>query len=59
MTKQEAIDWADGSITILAQRLGITPQAISQWDDDEIPMLRELQIQIGKNFTGKRSERNG
>lgn len=51
MTKQEAIEWAGGSASQLAERLGITRQAISQWDDEAIPKLREMQIKIDKMLT--------
>ena len=43
MTKQEAIDLFDGSIRKLAEALGITEQAVSQWGD-EVPELRAYQI---------------
>ena len=43
MTKQEAIDLFDGSIRKLAEALGITEQAVSQWGD-EVPELRVYQI---------------
>jgi len=42
MTKQEAID-AFGSAKALADALGITAQAVSQWPDD-VPELRVFQI---------------
>lgn len=42
MTKQEAIDLF-GSARKLAEFLGLSVQAIHQWDD-EIPKLREYEI---------------
>jgi transcriptional repressor of cell division inhibition gene dicB len=41
MTKEEAINWA-GGVLELAQRLGITGPAVSQWD--VIPPLRQYQL---------------
>jgi DNA-binding transcriptional regulator YdaS (Cro superfamily) len=44
MTKTQAIKWA-GGVVKLAKRLGIKPQAVSQWPGDQpIPRLREYQI---------------
>ena len=44
MKKEEAIKWA-GGVSRLAERLGIKPQAISQWERKKpIPRLREYQI---------------
>lgn len=42
MTKQEALDWA-GGVTALAERLGITHGAVSQWD--EVPKDKQYDIQ--------------
>ena len=43
MTKQEAIDLYGGSVRALAEALGITEQAVSQWGDS-VPELRVYQI---------------
>ncbi|MGE6480757.1 Cro/CI family transcriptional regulator [Psychrobacter namhaensis] len=44
MTKSEALEVAGGSVNELARMLGIKHPAISQWDDKQIPELREYQI---------------
>lgn len=44
MTKSEALKIADGSVKKLARLLGISHNAVSQWDENEIPKLREYQI---------------
>lgn len=44
MTKSEALKFADGSVKKLASLLGITHNAISQWNEREIPKLREYQL---------------
>lgn len=44
MTKNEALKVANGSVNELARMLGIKHPAISQWDDEKIPELREYQI---------------
>lgn len=44
MTKKQAIE-AFGSVKALADALGITEAAVSQWGDT-IPELRRYQIQI-------------
>lgn len=44
MTKQDAIDLF-GGIPALADALGITQQAVYQWDDAAIPALRRMEIQ--------------
>lgn len=44
MTKTEALNLFDGSVTALAKALGITTQAISQWSEDQIPEKQELRI---------------
>lgn len=51
MTKSEALKLLDCSVTQLAEQLGITHNAISQWDESKIPLAREYQIKdlaIGK-----------
>lgn len=58
MTKDDAIRWAGGSVSLLAQRLGITRQAISQWNHDRIPRLRELQITVISSAVSGVSESN-
>ena len=47
MTKADAIQKA-GSIKLLADLLGISTQAISKWDDGQIPEAREWQIRLLK-----------
>jgi len=44
MTKEDALKVAGGSPTELGRLLGITHNAISQWDDEKIPELRVYQI---------------
>ncbi|WP_420229064.1 Cro/CI family transcriptional regulator [Psychrobacter sp. ER1] len=44
MTKKEALKVAGGSVNELARMLGITHNAVSQWDDKKIPELRKYQI---------------
>lgn len=44
MTKDEALQIADGSVNELARMLGIKHSAVSQWSDEKIPELREYQI---------------
>lgn len=44
MTKTEALDLVKMSVTELADKLGITHNAISGWDEDQIPLAREYQI---------------
>lgn len=44
MTKSEALQLLDCSITQLAGQLGISHNAISQWDESKIPVAREYQI---------------
>lgn len=44
MTKSEALQLLDCSVTQLAEQLGITHNAISQWDENKIPLAREYQI---------------
>ena len=44
MTKDEALQVADGSVNELARMLGIRHSAVSQWSDEKIPELREYQI---------------
>lgn len=34
------------SVTGAAEFFGITPQAVSQWEDGPIPELRETQLQL-------------
>jgi hypothetical protein len=44
MTKSEALKLLKCSVTQLAEQLGITHNAISQWDESKIPLAREYQI---------------
>lgn len=44
MTKSEALALLNCTVTQLADKLGITHNAISQWDEEKIPPLREYQI---------------
>lgn len=44
MTKDEALQVADGSVNELARMLGIKHSAVSQWNEERIPELREYQI---------------
>jgi transcriptional regulator with XRE-family HTH domain len=46
MTKTEAIKWAGGSVTDLAQRLGISQPAISQWEGDTVPELQQHRLAL-------------
>lgn len=45
MTKTEAIDLFGGRARDLADALGITEQAISQWGE-EVPPMRVFQIRV-------------
>lgn len=44
MTKSEALKLLNCSVTQLAVRLGISHNAISQWDEKKIPLAREYQV---------------
>ena len=44
MTKSEALLLSKCSVTDLALKLGISSQAISQWPENKIPLVREYQI---------------
>ncbi|SSV06595.1 ribonuclease D [Acinetobacter baumannii] len=44
MTKSEALALLNCSVTQLAEKLGISHNAVSQWDEKKIPLLREYQI---------------
>lgn len=44
MTKSEALNLLNCSVTQLAVKLGISHNAISQWDEEKIPLAREYQI---------------
>ena len=44
MTKSEALTLLDCNVTQLAKKLGITSNAVSQWDEAEIPLVRKYQI---------------
>ncbi|ENX02584.1 hypothetical protein F900_01030 [Acinetobacter modestus] len=44
MTKSEALNLLKCSVTQLAVKLGISHNAISQWDEEKIPLAREYQI---------------
>lgn len=43
--KSVAIKWAGGSQIELAARLGVTPSAVSQWDE-ELPEGRAWQLLV-------------
>jgi len=42
MTKQQAIDWAGGSVSDLAQLLKVTTQAIYDWET--VPRGRQFEL---------------
>ncbi|WHP05768.1 Cro/CI family transcriptional regulator [Acinetobacter corruptisaponis] len=44
MTKSEALAMLNCSVTQLAEKLGISHNAVSQWDEKRIPIAREYQI---------------
>ncbi len=44
MTKSEALEVSGGSVNELARMLNISHASVSQWDEVEIPLLREYQI---------------
>lgn len=44
MTKTDALKLLDCTITQLAEKLGISHNAISQWPENKIPLAREYQI---------------
>jgi len=44
MTKSEALSLLNCSVTQLAEKLDISHNAISQWDEAKIPLAREYQI---------------
>ncbi len=44
MTKQQAFDLLGCTRIELAKLLHISPEAVTQWDDDKIPIAREYQI---------------
>lgn len=44
MTKSEALALLNCTITQLADKLGITHNAITQWNENQIPLAREYQI---------------
>lgn len=44
MTKSEALNLLKCNVTELAEKLGISTQAISQWSEERIPLAREYQI---------------
>ncbi|MCU4489913.1 Cro/Cl family transcriptional regulator [Acinetobacter ursingii] len=44
MTKSEALALLNCSVTQLAEKLGISHNAISQRDEKQIPLAREYQI---------------
>lgn len=43
MTKDQAVKWA-GGVTALAERLGITQSAVSQWE--EVPELQQHRLTL-------------
>ncbi|WP_312057419.1 Cro/CI family transcriptional regulator [Acinetobacter courvalinii] len=44
MTKIEALTLLNCSVTELAHKLDISTQAISQWDEERIPLARQYQV---------------
>ncbi|MDV2440720.1 Cro/CI family transcriptional regulator [Acinetobacter gerneri] len=44
MTKTDALRLLDCTVTQLAEKLGISHNAISQWPENKIPLAREYQI---------------
>ncbi|MCU4576105.1 Cro/Cl family transcriptional regulator [Acinetobacter courvalinii] len=44
MTKSEALTLLNCTVTQLAGKLGISHNAISQWNETKIPLAREYQI---------------
>ncbi|AUC06913.1 ribonuclease D [Acinetobacter lwoffii] len=44
MTRDEAIQLLDCSLSELADRLGITTAAVAKWNKQQIPRLREYEI---------------
>ncbi|CAM2890158.1 Cro/CI family transcriptional regulator [Acinetobacter celticus] len=44
MTKQEALQLLNCNVADLALKLEISSQAISQWPEKKIPLMREYQI---------------
>lgn len=49
MTKSEALVLLGCTVTQLAEKLGISHNAISQWEENKIPVMREYQIRDIKN----------
>lgn len=47
MKTTDAIRMAGGTAAALAELLGITPSAVSQWEDD-VPKAREWQLRVIK-----------
>lgn len=49
MTFKEALEYFETKAR-MARKLGISPQAIQRWDDNnEIPLSRQYQIQVFTN----------
>ena len=44
MTKSDALRLLNCSVTQLAEKLGISHNAVSQWPAENIPLSREYQI---------------
>lgn len=44
MTRDEAIQLLNCSLSELALRLNITTAAVAKWDKEQIPPLREYQV---------------
>lgn len=61
MTKQEALKLLNCNVSDLALKLEISSQAISQWPETKIPLMREYQIRdLAKGqIPIKRSTQNG
>lgn len=44
MTKSDALQLLNCTVTQLAEKLGISHNAVSQWPAEKIPLAREYQI---------------
>nr|WP_279052993.1 ribonuclease D [Acinetobacter tandoii] len=53
MTRDEAIQLLNCSLSELADSLGITTAAVAKWNKDKIPRLREFEI---RDIASKREQ---